>query len=762
LGNSLNFDGVNDFVTTPIIQNSTNYGAWTIECWVNGAAAPSGANYSGPAYGDNMGIIWNHVNAAFRGAATVTTSNTTYAASFGTLAGATWYHLAATFDGTNLKSYKNGVLITTTVVSGTMVNSTSPLLIGKHPTLANYFHGSIDDIKVWNTARGCIQISSRMNEDLVGNEIGLTVYYDCNQGISGGVNYNITTLVDALENTNHGTLSGFGLNGTATSNFINGAPHNNQIVCTPLQLAIKYSFNSSNANNDLSTNNNDEVTGATLTTDRFGNANKAYAFSGNTTDKINFGDVQAFNNAQKYTLCMWLNQAQLDVIGGIWNKSKNLGGSWDSFIQGRTYNNGNLYYSDLRASLGQNAISNAGLHYSLNVTANQWFHYALVYDGTQTGDANRVKTYLNGVYLPNTYSNEQIFQSTTPNLSGGNFIVGQANLGYLGGNGWNGKIDDIFLFTNALGTSQIDNIKNLPAPPNCSLTTANTAANTTCGANNGSVSTSLTGTYLWSNGATTQAINNVAAGAYSVTVTANGCTATATSTVAVSTALSTTNTAANTTCGANNGSVFTSLTGTYLWSNGATTQVISNVAAGAYSVTVTSGGCTATASSTVNASTVLSPPLISETGNTLSTPTGFAYVWYLNGSVIANQTSNTITYSQNGNCTVEISDGKQCMATSAIYTIVSVGISDVASLESNILITPNPVDENSMLRVLSPKNELVNVVVIDVTGKVIFTESLTTNTNYNINKFMNVKSTGIYFIKATTSKGLITKKFLKK
>lgn len=122
-----------------------------------------------------------------------------------------------------------------------------------------------------------------------------------------------------------------------------------------------------------------------------------------------------------------------------------------------------------------------------------------------------------------------------------------------------------------------------------------TPSHTTCGLNNGSATANPSGgsgyTYNWSNGATTQTITGLAAGNYTVTITAGGCTATATTTINGSTGISSTITTTHTTCGLNNGSATANPSGgsgfTYVWNNGATTQTISNLAAGDYKVTVT-------------------------------------------------------------------------------------------------------------------------------------------------------------------------------
>ena len=131
--------------------------------------------------------------------------------------------------------------------------------------------------------------------------------------------------------------------------------------------------------------------------------------------------------------------------------------------------------------------------------------------------------------------------------------------------------------------------------------------------NNGAVDLTATGgtgahTYLWSNNATTQDLNNVVAGTYTVTVRdQNNCTTTATAVVTQPTdlALGTTTTPAACNGGATGGVDLTVNGGTpgyvYTWSNGATTQDLTNVAAGTYTVTVRDqNNCTKTATATVS------------------------------------------------------------------------------------------------------------------------------------------------------------------
>ena len=149
-------------------------------------------------------------------------------------------------------------------------------------------------------------------------------------------------------------------------------------------------------------------------------------------------------------------------------------------------------------------------------------------------------------------------------------------------------------------------------PPN--LSTSGLAAS--CDFSNGAADLNVSGgvgpfSFLWSNNATTENLSNLPAGNYSVTVTGtNGCTSTSTVSVLNNTvALNISGTPLeNTSCLAANGSLDINVapagTYSYLWSNSATTQDLSNLAAGIYTVTVNLGTCLSTSTFAVMDNTV--------------------------------------------------------------------------------------------------------------------------------------------------------------
>lgn len=122
-------------------------------------------------------------------------------------------------------------------------------------------------------------------------------------------------------------------------------------------------------------------------------------------------------------------------------------------------------------------------------------------------------------------------------------------------------------------------------------------------------------TFKWSNGATTEDLKDIAAGAYSLLVSDNnGCSETIRAVVTQPTRVSyAVKSVTNLTCNKDkSGAIDISITGgvgpyKYSWSNGATTQDLVNVGAGKYSVSISeANGCTKTLEATVT-----EPPLLS-------------------------------------------------------------------------------------------------------------------------------------------------------
>jgi hypothetical protein len=188
--------------------------------------------------------------------------------------------------------------------------------------------------------------------------------------------------------------------------------------------------------------------------------------------------------------------------------------------------------------------------------------------------------------------------------------------------------------------------------------------------------------FLWSNGATTQTTNVTTSGTYSVTVTkSNGCVATSNAiTVTVNptpTAPTITPSGATTFCNGGSVDLTSSQSSGIMWSNNATSQMITVNASGTYDVTYTDGnGCSATsAATTVTVNANPSAPTVTASGPTsfctgdsviLSSSQPSGNVWAPNS-----ETTQSITVMNSGTYSVTYTDGNGCSATSSATTVSS-------------------------------------------------------------------------------------------
>jgi len=96
-----------------------------------------------------------------------------------------WYHLAGTYNGRRLTVYLNGAKIRSQVARGTINIDDSDLHLGRGDpqySMGEYFHGELDEIRIWNLARTQPEIESAIISSLTGKEDGLVAYWNFDDG----------------------------------------------------------------------------------------------------------------------------------------------------------------------------------------------------------------------------------------------------------------------------------------------------------------------------------------------------------------------------------------------------------------------------------------------------------------------------------------------------------------------------------------------------------------------------------------------------
>lgn len=201
----------------------------------------------------------------------------------------------------------------------------------------------------------------------------------------------------------------------------------------------------------------------TTWTDLSGNSNTGTLTNGPTFDSANGGSI-VFDGSndyaqttaylfaeQKFTISFWCKVNAFDgYTGGVVSNSVySIYGPTGSY-QGYT----NTFSSVIQVSSGSNAI---GTITQSSFSAGVWFHYCSVYDGTQTGNSNRLQLYLNGQIKTLVYD---LTVPSTPYNSG---LQARIGFGYApsGYPYFNGSISNVSYYSRALSAAEISQNFNL-------------------------------------------------------------------------------------------------------------------------------------------------------------------------------------------------------------------------------------------------------------------------------------------------------------
>jgi len=236
-------------------------------------------------------------------------------------------------------------------------------------------------------------------------------------------------------------------------------------------LVAYYPFNG-NSNDESGNTNHGTVNGASLTPDRFGNANTAYNFDG-TDDYINVTRTTALEPSN-ITVGIWIKpdvnlKAGGETIPHFISKQ-----SASAPTQGY-----NLFYENrssegtadgsIRSAFGSGLSEYHLLHYTTTLDSGKWVHIAVTHDGTAQ------KLYMNGIEVASGSTTFTLSHATSTDLTIGQ-ISGSTD--YF----TKGSIDDIRIYNRALTASEISSLYSIggwdktppETPTNLTATSGNT------------------------------------------------------------------------------------------------------------------------------------------------------------------------------------------------------------------------------------------------------------------------------------------------
>ena len=194
-------------------------------------------------------------------------------------------------------------------------------------------------------------------------------------------------------------------------------------------LVAYYPFNG-NANDESGNGNNGTVNGASLTTDRFGDSDKAFYFNNNN---ISIQHNSLLNISNSFTIDFWYNPSTLYFAQDLITKGAD---NNDNFWIIRHHN-----YSE-------NPFLNFSIRYANQTghsafistpTINTWHNICVKIDGSF------ISMFKNGELI-NSGSSSLVFQNNTNTY---NLIIGTLQYNF------NGKIDDIRIYNRALTQEEI-------------------------------------------------------------------------------------------------------------------------------------------------------------------------------------------------------------------------------------------------------------------------------------------------------------------
>ena len=402
------FDGLANYITVPSNSSISNFpNGQSLSFWINISSYPTdGKEHYMIDKSDDVGktttkfyqtFISDRSNVdgvIYRYANTISSSSQGSFASNSNIPLNQWIHICYTTDLKTTNTYINGVLFQTYIQYSPIGVTSNPLLFGKRNTDGSSdfapFKGKLDDIAILNRVLTQQEITNLYN--------GFTYSDTCNA-----------------------------VSGSLTQGLVGYWP-----FC-------------GNANDDSGKGNNGTVNGATLTTDRFGNANSAYHFDGNQ-ENIKIQNSILPSTATSFTISMWIK-----YNGGT--------GSPRDVICDRSTSNYSYKYRLIEGQVNNNQIygwyscsTETCSSVNANNLSSNWENIIGVVDVT---DQKNMRLYRNGILIGTSTNGYQYPTELNSTYIGANVGPnGALDPSFLG------EIDDIGIWNRALSPTEVSQLYN--------------------------------------------------------------------------------------------------------------------------------------------------------------------------------------------------------------------------------------------------------------------------------------------------------------
>lgn len=157
---------------------------------------------------------------------------------------------------------------------------------------------------------------------------------------------------------------------------------------------------------------------------------------------------------------------------------------------------------------------------------------------------------------------------------------------------------------------------------------------------------------------------------------------------------------------------------------------------------------------TANLSCTVSSPVITQSGDTLTSSSASNYHWLMNDSLITGANSQTYIATQTGNYQVEVNGGVGCNAQSNTITVTVLGLTDLSE-SSSLIVFPNPANEQLHVSVQSQTTAINELQIFNALGQNLMRLDMGNKTDAVLN--IEGLASGIYYARI----GNEVRKFIK-